>query len=157
MQVRGLERPILIRVADELGLELENLRRIGRVEAFRLVPFTSRDRYARRSATPAYAGGKSKRLKATCYHGFRDFIRLAFRQGATGVESAWGFWPTLAAFETDLPRLASANIGNPARPCRMIDTCECVKAGREPLSEGRPIGQAYPAIMGGFPPVEGGD
>jgi len=148
MIVRGVNAQRLREIVDSLGLEFDNFRAEGRGFGFRLIPPNSRAHYARRSPRPGYAGGKSRRLKATCYHGFRDFIRLAFEAGASRVQSAWGKWPTRELFEAELPRLRDRNVGSLAAPCRMVDLCECGDRaiGAAMLGDPSPVPEAARAV-----------
>lgn len=101
-------------VASQLDLELDNVRvRKNHVE-FKLNPPNSRHKYARTSRN-------GRALKACSYEAFRDFITLAFRNGATKIQSAFGTWNSYQAFENDLPRLARINVGSQAFPAYMRD------------------------------------
>jgi hypothetical protein len=119
MKLYGIDEQQAQCIAAALDLELDNLRRVSKnAIAMRVIPHSARSKYARTSAS-------GRRLKATCYHGFRDFITAAFEEGATRVQSTGGDFKSLEQFDYALPRLARLNIGSEACPRRMLDACEC--------------------------------
>jgi hypothetical protein len=101
-------------IAATLELELANIRVHKTYVEFKLNPPHSRHRYARTTA-------KGHALKACSYEAFRDFIALAFRKGATKVQSTLGTWNSYQAFQNDLSRLAHINVGSQAFPVYMRD------------------------------------
>jgi hypothetical protein len=105
-------------IAYEIGAEPYNARWEGLACALRVLPVSSRAKYARRTA-------EGRRIRALCYHGFRDFITLCFERGATRVKSTAGDWRSLDQFRADLPGLAQLNIGSQMYPVKMIERCAC--------------------------------
>ena len=123
MIVRGIDRQAIEDAASGLGLEFDNMRPDGRGWAFRLVPRSSRAKFARRS-------GSGRRLKATCYHGFRDFHLALWRQGAksittVGPHGARITYKNVEQFRNDLQAFAIKNVGTMIEPAFMIKLCEC--------------------------------
>jgi len=118
MKVWGLDRPMVIGSAHKLGLEVDHFRREGRAYAFRLIPHSSRSKYSRRTRL-------GHRVKACCYHGFRDFISVCFSHGADRVQSMHGDWRTEESFVHDLYRLRTLNVGSIMEPAYMVDLCDC--------------------------------
>jgi len=126
MKVWGVDHTDLRSIARDLGLVVYNGRPEGRAYAFRLVPSglkyqrKGQQLYTRKDGTTY-----RKRIKAVCYHGFRDFIKTTFDRGATRVQSTWGDWSGLTEFERDLSELAHRNVGSMVEPVEMIELCEC--------------------------------
>lgn len=127
MEVRGLTKEQIEAISSGLELDLDNLRSIGgRGFAFRLIPHNSRAPFARRS-------GSGRRLRATCYHGFRAAVLRFFDAGATSVRTSAGpigrvtFHDT-ESFAAELDLFAGWNVGSIAEPARMIDLCACDEA-----------------------------
>lgn len=127
MKVWGLAESELEFIARQLDMELDNVRREGRAVAFKLNPTSSRARYARRSSYDGFTGKEGRRLKACCYHGFRDFGLLAFAAGATRMQSSFvggrNDFHNVAEFARAWERLAYANIGTMMCPWEMINAC----------------------------------
>ena len=123
MKVWGLTIKQCRYIAQGLSLELENERYVGKAAAFRVLPFHSRAQYSRTSAGRPYCS--PRRLRATCYHGFRDFILTCFARGATRVQSVNGCWHSTREFTLDLDRLRGLNMGAPAYPSYMSELCDC--------------------------------
>lgn len=117
-------------VALSLGMCTDNVRMIGRAVHFRLIPESSRSKYSRRTGT-------GRRVRACCYHGFRDFGREIFKLGATELGSSVAAiagasersskrrWYKSEDFERDLPELSHINIGSVYHPVDMFHACEC--------------------------------
>ena len=119
MKLYGLTEQQAESIASALDLELENLRRVNKnAIATRVIPHSARSKYARTS-------GSGRRLKATCYHGIRDYIREAFKAGAYRVQSTGGDWRDLGDFNMDLVRLYEINVGSIAAPVHMWELCQC--------------------------------
>lgn len=128
MKVWGLDEGTIEQIARSLDMELDNVRRDGRAVAFKLNPTSSRARYARRSAESFGHGGR--RLKACCYHGFRDFGVLLFGAGATRLQSSpmgrtevRADFHNVHEFAAAWYDLATANIGSIMYPFTMMDGC----------------------------------
>jgi len=118
MKVWGLNPGQIHAVAAKLELDIDNGRRDGRAYAFRLIPQSSLAKYSRRTRF-------GHRVKATCYHGFRDFISVCFSHGAYRVQSAHGDWRSEESFVRDLYRLRTLNVGSIMEPAYMADLCDC--------------------------------
>jgi hypothetical protein len=130
----------LVVIADKLDLALYNWRFVNKnCVAFRLVPkSTQQDKYVRygqQEYTRKDGSTYRKRINASCYHAFRDFITQCFKSDATRVWSSWCAregvksdypkWTSLVDFRNDLDNLAYQNIGSMMEPFQMIDACIC--------------------------------
>ncbi len=106
-------------IATKGRVEPYNMRQDGRAVALRLVPHNARAPFARRSAS-------GRRMRALCYHGFRDAILALFNVGGTSrIQSVAGDWRTVEAFRNDLGRLREHNVGSQADPAYMWELCDC--------------------------------
>lgn len=124
----GFNPDMVTAIAMSLNLCTDNTRMNGRRVYFRLLPESSHSRYARTTAT-------GRKLRACCFHGFRDFIRECFKLGATAVgssirtisdgDSPSNRWNNIDQFERDIPELAHMNLGSEYHPVDMFDLCQC--------------------------------
>lgn len=116
MKVKGVCEQVLQEIADKLEIEISNVRYHGRFLLFKASPLTSDGPYARTT-------WKGRRVKALCYHGFRDLILELFEHGAKVVSSGAGRWTSKDDFEEDLPMLAALPKGSLMMPVQMIELC----------------------------------
>jgi len=121
MKVLGLSLKQLGYVEDSLGVVFEGKHRERDHWAFRVVPTSVEGNYVRygymeyeRKDGTKYR----KRIRAICYHGWRDVTMALFEAGATKVQTSWGKWMSLADFNEDLPRLKEESKGR-------TDICTC--------------------------------
>lgn len=117
MKAWGITSYQLAQLEGPETFEFENIREIGRAIAFKANPTSSRSRYARRAAS-------GRRLKALCYHGWRDLVLKLFEMGATRVQSTMGDWRTPDEFRWQLPDLYSVNAGSMMQPRAFGQLCE---------------------------------
>ena len=145
MKVWGLSEYDVENVLEAIGLDVDNIQTVGKAVQFRMLPHDSRGQYSR--TTP-----NGRRVRACCYHGFRDGILALFNAGATRVHTAnsgerryvlahWskdgsyrvpghevivpGDWTNARDFRQALGKLHSMNIGSEVEPCEMGNLCEC--------------------------------
>lgn len=116
MRVKGLSFDHLQSISLSLDMALTNAREIGRFFSFRLVPKSSDTYYSRKTAS-------GRRVKALCFHGWRDFIRVSFSRGATVITSTLGRWTSQEEFDADIPRIKALNIGSVQTPLTMLELC----------------------------------
>lgn len=90
----------------------------------------SRGRYGRRSAIPGYAGGKSRRVAAACWHGHRDFFRALFDLVPSAVvRSSFAVYRGRDEFEVEFPATYHRNAGSMAYPQAYGSLCDCTGEG----------------------------
>ncbi len=133
MRIVGLSLGQLEQIAGSLDLCFDNFRSEGQGYAFRLTPKSSRGIYARRSP-------RGRHLKATCYHGYRDFIIACFATGAESVRTVGPRRITDASgretlpsvtyhdvglFLADLSDFGKRQLGSIARPVEYLELCDC--------------------------------
>lgn len=116
MRVRGLDYSVLHRIADDLDMSLLDVREAGKDLAFKVRNKSSHTYYSRKGLT-------GRRINAVCFHGWRDFIRVCFVNGATRIKTANGTWANVDVFDKDLPRMAGQNVGSQIDPRTMPDLC----------------------------------
>lgn len=90
----------------------------------RIVPDSSRDHGARRSADTPWRPGR--RVKAACWHAHRDVLLALFDRKPDGrVQSAFADYQGRDDFRRKFPLTASHNVGSQAYPQRICDLCSC--------------------------------
>lgn len=117
MKVHGIDFTVLQKAANDLDMQLHNADRAS----WQAYTFTVRGKHSK--TFYSRRGISGRRVLAVCFHGWRDFIRVAFASGATKVSSIYGRWESLTAFNNDLPRMAGLNVGSPTEPRTMPSLC----------------------------------
>lgn len=98
----------------------------GSVLAFRLNVKSSHGPGHRVTAVSAYAGGKSRRLRAACWHVWRDFLTELFAIEPTAVvRTALATYQGKDGFEENFPETYFKNAGSLAFPQYYGSLCEC--------------------------------
>lgn len=116
MKVRGLSWILLSNIAEGLDLSVIDSRELSLDLQFKIRARHSYTYYSRESLT-----GRSGPW--VCFHGWRDFIRVCFANGATRIQTAQGTWKDVDAFDKDLPRMERLNVGSIMAPRTMPDLC----------------------------------
>lgn len=116
MRVRGIDFDVLYNLATSLDMVIRNERQIGKFYGFKLSPKSSQTYYSRKSQS-------GRRVKALCFHGWRDFIRAVLSHGANCVTSTMGRWTSIEEFNADLPRIKGINVGSMLHPMLMSELC----------------------------------
>lgn len=98
----------------------------GSVLAFRLNVQSSHGPGHR--MTPGMYGRKPHRLRAACWHAYRDFLRELFRLAPTAVvRTSLATYRGAEGFERDFPATYRNNIGSQIEPHWYGTCCECTE------------------------------
>jgi hypothetical protein len=119
MIIRGVGWERIKSIAQGLDLILADARLVGprtNAVSFKLRTKDAHTYYSRKSFT-------GRRGKYVCFHGWRDFIRVCFANGATRISTTLGHWSSVESFDSDLPRLAALNMGSESSPVSMPSLC----------------------------------
>lgn len=117
MKVSGLDSDILISILGGMRMFWINVRGIRQTAyEFKLRAIDSHTYYSRKNIHGRYGNW-------VCFHGWRDFIRVCFANGATKVATAYGTWKNAEEFDADLPRIEGQNVGSESEPRTMPELC----------------------------------
>lgn len=98
----------------------------GTVLAFRLTVNDSRGPGHRMTARPAYYGGKPRRLRAACWHVWRDFLNEVFQMNSHAVvRTSLATYRGRDGFEREFPETFRRNAGseNDSQPYGTLCVC----------------------------------
>lgn len=134
MKIWGLTQEQLEQIAQEVGVQLYEVRENGRALQFSLRPAGERNadghlKWQRRSASWMHT---ERRVHAVCYHGHYHFYKVAFAQGATRIKTALADYAP-ENFEDRALDVGYRNIGAPIYPVQMNEACFCSETGDDYL------------------------
>lgn len=118
MKVTGVGLSELYRFADEVGVQLYNVRPDGRGTSFVLRPLDG-DHYRATNA-------EGRRKWAVCFHGHYDFMERMFHAYPDAkLRSAMAKFDGLVGFENWAGVVGEANVGSLIRPLAFKNSCKC--------------------------------
>jgi len=131
MRVWNINETQIHIITTDMGIITNRLDSDSVASNVTLKPIDSHAKYSRSSYS--YGFNTPRRGPWLCYHGFEEFIRLAFICGATRIKSTLGDWRGLDEFEYALicwhncyPPISTRNMGSIAFPISASDClCDC--------------------------------
>ena len=127
MKVWGVNEAQLHTCADEVGVQIYNLRKDGRALRFGLRPTGMRiDGDYKYQRTSASGFRPDRRVFAVCWHGHRDFMRAVFRVNPDArIKTMWADYKGSEVFEDIFPDTAYKNVGSMMYPATADSVCKC--------------------------------
>jgi len=127
MKVWGMDAAELRDVADEVGVEIKDLRPDGRALRFQLRPTGEKiDGDYKYQRTSSSGFQPERRVHAVCWHGHRDFMRAIFaRNPDARIKTAWADYKGAENFADEFEATAWRNVGSMMYPMQADSVCKC--------------------------------
>jgi len=114
-------------VANEVGVELKDVRKDGRALRFQLRPCGMRiDGDYKYQRTSSSGFRPERRVFAVCWHGHRDFMSRVFKlRPDARIKTTWADYKGAKNFADTFEATARLNVGSRMYPMQADSVCKC--------------------------------